>query len=89
MRLKMTLVGLGLATMLGAGTASAFETLNPQILDPAKAAYCQKNPAKCSNKVHAVPEIDVTAGSKAIALVLGLLLLGAESLRRRPGRLDQ
>ena len=89
MRLKMTLAALGLVALLGAGTASAFETLNPKVLDPIRAAYCERHPAECRATVHAVPEMDVTAGNKAIALVFGLLLLGAETLRRRPSRLDQ
>jgi len=34
----------------------------------------------------AVPEIDATSGIPAVALVLGVTLLGAERLRRRSSR---
>ncbi len=43
-----------------------------------------QDPAKPKQpKPKAVPEIDATSGIPAIALVLGVALLGAERLRRR------
>lgn len=42
-----------------------------------------KPQAKPGTGPQAVPEIDAASGSPAIALVLGVALLGAERLRRR------
>jgi hypothetical protein len=71
-------------TMLGTGTASSME-----LLDNAKQDFCKRNPEAqgCATgsvgTASAVPEIDASSGSQAIALAVGLLLLGAERLRRR------
>ncbi|GIK35700.1 MAG: hypothetical protein AMXMBFR45_07670 [Gammaproteobacteria bacterium] len=50
------------------------------------ARFCEHFPQarRCNRPpVHAVPEIDATSGTQALALVLGGALLGAEALRRR------
>jgi hypothetical protein len=87
MRFKGLLSTLGLMALLGTGTASAGALLDP-ILDYS----CQQNPTApgcaertpgATNGAAAVPEIDATSGTQAIALAIGLLLLGAERLRRR------
>ena len=39
-----------------------------------------------STSVRAVPEMDARSGGLGIAFVIGMLLLGAERLRRRPNR---
>lgn len=44
--------------------------------------FCAKKPST-PPPVAAVPEIDAASGAQAIALVAGVLLLGAERLRRR------
>ncbi|MEZ5563669.1 MAG: VPEID-CTERM sorting domain-containing protein [Gammaproteobacteria bacterium] len=51
------------------------------------AEFCKRYPSArvCGTTppVRAVPEIDATSGTQALALVLGVGLLGAEGLRRR------
>jgi hypothetical protein len=49
------------------------------------AEFCKRYPAArtCKPQVSAVPEIDASSGTQALALVLGVGLLGAEGLRRR------
>lgn len=49
------------------------------------AEFCRRYPTArvCAPQVSAVPEIDATSGTQALALVLGVGLLGAEGLRRR------
>lgn len=49
------------------------------------AEFCRRYPQArvCAPQVSAVPEIDATSGTQALALVLGFGLLGAEGLRRR------
>ena len=49
------------------------------------AEFCRRYPQArvCGPQVRAVPEIDATSGTQALALVLGVGLLGAEGLRRR------
>lgn len=56
--------------------------------DAILARYCQRYPASraCTPVVREVPEIDASAGTQALALVLGVGLLSAESLRRRRRR---
>ena len=44
---------------------------------------CTRPQGEPGTKPQAVPEIDAASGSPAIALVLGVALLGAERLRRR------
>ena len=55
--------------------------------DAILAQFCQRYPSAriCvrTPPVRAVPEIDATSGAQALALVLGVGLLGAEGLRRR------
>lgn len=76
------------ATLLfGFGSAYAGQDSNLSRLEK----RCQANPKspKCQADLgaqvtpRAVPEIDATSGAPAIALVLGVALLGAERLRRR------
>lgn len=49
------------------------------------AEFCKRYPQArvCTPQISAVPEIDATSGTQALALVLGVGLLGAEGLRRR------
>jgi hypothetical protein len=56
--------------------------------DAILAQFCQRYPSaricvRTPPVVSAVPEIDATSGAQALALVLGVGLLGAEGLRRR------
>lgn len=44
--------------------------------------FCTKKPST-PPPVAAVPEIDAASGAQALALVVGVLLLGAERMRRR------
>jgi hypothetical protein len=87
MKFKLILASIGLAATLGTGTASALDTLFY-----VQKEYCSKNPdaRDCgpsgSGTARGVPEIDATSGTQAIALAVGLLLLGAERLRRRSSK---
>ena len=69
------------------GAGSAFADVKP-IVKPIVKSNCKKvgTVLKCTTQKKAVPEIDATSGSPAIALVLGVGLLGAERLRRRSQR---
>ena len=70
-----------LALLTVAGSASATPS---ERRDRACAQSQSPNHRQCADaRVRAVPEIDSTSGTQAIALILGVMLLGAERLRRR------
>jgi hypothetical protein len=84
-----------LCLTLGAGGAYASDRINSDS-DPVKKVKVEKvkvekvkvekvKPQKKPKK-RAVPEIDAASGTQALALVCGVLLIGAERLRRRPQR---
>jgi len=80
MKRKMLTVALSVALLIGAGSVYAGN-------DKHKHRFKHKHKWKSDvTDVRAVPEIDATSGVPAIALVLGVALLGAERLRRRTER---
>lgn len=90
--MKRSILGVAAALSLFAfaGSASAQSSSDWSSInidrDAILARFCEHFPqARQCNRppVHAVPEIDATSGTQALALVLGGALLGAEALRRR------
>ena len=91
--MKKSILGIAAtATLLfmtgGANAQSNNDWQNIQIdRDAILAKFCQRYPSArvCATtpQVSAVPEIDASSGTQALALVLGVGLLGAEGLRRR------
>lgn len=78
-----------LSLLVFAGSASAQSTSDWQSItidrEAILAQFCKRYPQArvCGPQVRAVPEIDATSGTQALALVLGVGLLAAEGLRRR------
>ena len=77
MKKKNVVLSVAASMTLLFAAGSAFATVAPKCKKVGQKLVC---PAA---KKKAVPEIDATSGSPAIALVLGVGLLGAERLRRR------
>lgn len=77
------------ALMVMAGSANAQSSSDWQTVTIDREAilekFCKRYPQArvCTPQVRAVPEIDATSGTQALALVLGVGLLAAEGLRRR------
>jgi hypothetical protein len=93
MKKAIVCLAMSMGLLIGAGSASATGgndsdrgTDSDRVAVTAK--FCKKHTARpvCKRQPRAVPEIDATSGTQAIALVLGVSLLGAERLRRRPHR---
>ena len=78
---------VSLLAMTGAANAQSVDRERITIdREAILAQFCSRYPAAriCSGpQVRAVPEIDASSGTQALALVLGVGLLGAEGLRRR------
>jgi hypothetical protein len=89
MKKSILSVAATLALCTFAGSANAQSSYDWQSIDIDREAilarFCKRYPAArvCKPQVSAVPEIDATSGTQALALVLGVGLLGAEALRRR------
>ncbi|MBM4220785.1 MAG: VPEID-CTERM sorting domain-containing protein [Gammaproteobacteria bacterium] len=89
--MKKSILGVvATAVVWGAvGTANAQTTTDSRRItidtQAILAEFCRRHPSArvCTRRVSAVPEIDATSGTQALALVLGVGLLGAEGLRRR------
>ena len=79
-----------LSLLIGVGTAQAGDQAAQYQINQALAKFCSAQPShpKCKREIRAVPEIDAASGTQAIALILGAVLLGAESLRRRRQRVS-
>lgn len=88
--MKKSILGIAATASLlvMAGSANA-QSLDRQTVtidrEAILAQFCSRYPAAriCGPQVRAVPEIDATSGTQALALVLGFGLLAAEGLRRR------
>ena len=74
MKRAMLAIAVSVTLLIGAGSAYAGNDKD------------KTKPKSDETNVRAVPEIDATSGLPAIALVLGVALLGAERLRRRSER---
>jgi hypothetical protein len=88
--LKRSIISIAasLSLLISVGTTQAGDHAGQTQINQAVAKFCKAQPShpKCKGHVRAVPEIDAASGTQAIALVLGAVLLGAESLRRRRQR---
>ena len=74
MKRAMLAIAVSVTLLIGGGSAYAGNDKD------------KTKPKSDETNVRAVPEIDATSGLPAIALVLGVALLGAERLRRRSER---
>ena len=88
MKKSVLCLAASLSLLIVSGSAQAGDQAAQYQIDQALAKFCSAHPSnpKCRSGARAVPEIDATSGTQAIALVLGAGLLGAESLRRRRQR---
>jgi hypothetical protein len=81
MKKKNVALALAASVTLLFGAGSAFAADAKKCYKNGKQVACKVAKAK-KPKAKAVPEIDATSGGQALALVLGVGLLGAERLRR-------
>ena len=86
----MLSLALSVALLMGAGGAYAGSKnqgfKDQKSGDQTSSDQTSSDQGSSDGRPKAVPEIDATSGIPAIALVLGVSLLGAERLRRRSER---
>ena len=85
MKKELLTAALSVALLMGAGSAYAGSG-DQKSKDQKSKDQNSEDQNSSDGQPRAVPEIDATSGIPAIALVLGVGLLGAERLRRRSRR---